>query len=246
MVIPVGGMATRFRPLSLVVPKHFLPLGDRPLIHHAVDEAAEAGFDGVVIVTSPAGRKGLERYLGAVRPPLSIEYAEQPTPLGIGDAVLRAAPIAGDRFGVLLPDDVVTVREHWRHLAGFGGPALCFRRVPADQRSRFGIGVLDGDDVAMLVEKPAPGVTDSDWAIFGRYVVTEAVLAALTAIKAEGELQLTYGFAAVQGVKGYRFGAEIFDCGTPESYRESWSRWPSPPPRSGGRLEGGGRITSSG
>src|SRR5207302_3322633 len=56
VIIPAAGLGARFLPLSRVVPKELLPLGNRPLIHHAVLEAERAGLGPVTIVTSPSKR----------------------------------------------------------------------------------------------------------------------------------------------------------------------------------------------
>jgi UTP--glucose-1-phosphate uridylyltransferase len=41
-VFPVAGLGTRFLPATKAMPKEMLPVVDRPLIQHVVDEAREA------------------------------------------------------------------------------------------------------------------------------------------------------------------------------------------------------------
>ncbi|HEX6548724.1 MAG TPA: sugar phosphate nucleotidyltransferase [Candidatus Dormibacteraeota bacterium] len=231
--MPAAGLGKRFRPLSEVVPKELLLLGDRPVLHHALDEAAGSGFAAALVVLAPWKRPLVERYLHVAGAPLPVAVVEQPEAAGIGDAVLRAAPIAGDGFGILLPDDVVLGREHWAALrSDESTPGLCFRTVPPGETHRFGIGRVRLGMVQELVEKPPPGTAPSQLAIFGRYWATAAVVEALLRRAAAGELgelELTYGFAslAAQGspVRAVMFAAEIFDCGTPEAYLESQARW---------------------
>jgi UTP--glucose-1-phosphate uridylyltransferase len=97
--------------------------------------------------------------------------------------------------------------------------------------SRFGIAECDQDRVLRLVEKPPPGTSTSNVAIFGRYVVTEAVIAGLRAPSTGGEMELTYGFSAAintaAGVRAVQFKGEIYDCGTPAEYGYSQARFPS-------------------
>jgi UTP--glucose-1-phosphate uridylyltransferase len=139
----------------------------------------------------------------------------------------------GEPVGVLLPDDVVLETEHWRALIALhrrhGAATLCVRSVPIETTSRFGIAECDQDRVVRLVEKPPAGASISNLAIFGRYVVTEAVVAALLGLRVEGEVELTYGFAAVlgapPGVRAVRFEGEIYDCGTPSEYASSAARF---------------------
>jgi UTP--glucose-1-phosphate uridylyltransferase len=81
-----------------------------------------------------------------------------------------------------------------------------------------------------LVEKPPEGAATSNLAIFGRYLVTEQVIAGLRQRGAPGELELTYGFEAAiktpPGVRVVHFSGEIFDCGTPANYSLSLDRFP--------------------
>jgi hypothetical protein len=53
VVIPAAGLGVRFRPLSRIMPKELLPMGGKPLIHHALEEADRAGFEQAVVVLSP-------------------------------------------------------------------------------------------------------------------------------------------------------------------------------------------------
>jgi UTP--glucose-1-phosphate uridylyltransferase len=50
-VFPVAGLGTRFLPATKAMPKEMLPVVDRPLIQHVVDEARAAGIEHFVFVT---------------------------------------------------------------------------------------------------------------------------------------------------------------------------------------------------
>src|SRR5918999_6477259 len=50
-VFPVAGLGTRFLPATKAMPKEMLPVVDRPLIQHVVDEARAAGVEHLVFVT---------------------------------------------------------------------------------------------------------------------------------------------------------------------------------------------------
>jgi UTP--glucose-1-phosphate uridylyltransferase len=194
-------------------------------------EARRARFEAAVVVISPA-KESLRRYLTENDLPIPVEVIVQPEPRGIGDAVLRCW--RNEPVGVLLPDDVVLETDHWRKLINLhrqsGSATLCVRPVPIELTSRFGVAECEGDRVVRLIEKPPAGTTASNLAIFGRYVVTEPVVAALAASHADGELELTYGFAAAlesePGVRAVEFGGVIHDCGTPESYESALATFP--------------------
>jgi UTP--glucose-1-phosphate uridylyltransferase len=230
VVIPAAGLGARFAALHLDIPKELLPLGGTPVIGHALAEAARAGFEAAIVVVSPA-KPQLREFLAENRSPLPVEIVTQPQARGIGDAVLRSWQ--GEPIAVLLPDDVVLGTEYWTSLIELhgkdGAATLCVRSVPLEQTSRFGIADCDGDRVIGLVEKPPPGTSNSNLAIFGRYVVTAAVIAGLRDLPVEGELELTDGFAAAisapPGVRAVRFDGEIYDCGTPAAYAASTARF---------------------
>ena len=68
-VIPAAGLGTRFLPVTMSVPKELLPIIDRPLLQYVIAEAAEAGVEEVIIVTSP----GKESISGYFRPQPALE-----------------------------------------------------------------------------------------------------------------------------------------------------------------------------
>ena len=52
-IIPVGGYGTRFLPMTKVIPKEMLPLGQKPLLLHAVEAVVRAGVEHVVFIIAP-------------------------------------------------------------------------------------------------------------------------------------------------------------------------------------------------
>jgi glucose-1-phosphate thymidylyltransferase len=228
VIIPAAGLGRRFSSEGFETPKELLPLGGKPLIAYALAEAASAGFEAAIVVVSPTKRQ-LHVFLAGEDLPLPVEIVIQTEAKGLGDAVLLAWP--DEPVGVMTPDDVVLDAAHWGALIALhkrdGAATLCVRTVALESTSRFGIAECDQDRVVRLVEKPPPGT--SNLAIFGRYVVTEAVVAGLRALPVGGELELTDGFAAAverpPGVRAVRFEGQTYDCGTPAEYAASRSRF---------------------
>ena len=68
-VIPAGGLGTRLLPLTRAVPKELLPVWKRPVLDYALEEAAAAGIERVVIITAP-GKEALQTYFADRRPHL--------------------------------------------------------------------------------------------------------------------------------------------------------------------------------
>jgi UTP--glucose-1-phosphate uridylyltransferase len=232
-VIPAGGLGTRLLPLTRAVPKELLPVWKRPVLDYAIEEAASAGIERIVIITAP-GKEALRTYFAdrAALPgepagqPLAIEFVEQDKALGLGDAVRRGAP-SGEAIAVLLPDELLIGRNCLAQLlecrARDGGSAIAVQRVARADVSRYGIVDIDGGPggswrVRSVIEKPRPDIAPSDLAVIGRYVLDEEVLERLLDARPtlNGEIQLTDSIAATcrsAGVSAVRFDGRRFDCG---------------------------------
>ena len=130
MIIPVAGLGTRVLPASKVIPKEMLPVVDKPVIQYVIEEAVDAGFREIILITRP-GKESIETHfkphaeleavlesknktalLASVRDMLPddvrLSTVVQEKPLGLGHAVLCAAELVGDDdFAVTLPDVLV-------------------------------------------------------------------------------------------------------------------------------------------
>jgi UTP--glucose-1-phosphate uridylyltransferase len=231
-VVPVAGLATRLRPLSLGVPKGLLPVAGRPVVARIVEELAACGIERVVLVTG-GSRDGFEAQFAAVARP-EIVFAEQPRPLGLGDAVLCAAPQLDGPFAIALGDALLgrgerparVVERLAAAVEAGAAVAVAVEEVAAADVSRYGIVVPGGDGspfpIAAVVEKPAQHIAPSRLAVAGRYAATPALLDALreTPPDAGGEIQLADALGAIDGVVGVRLapGEERFDVGNVHGY----------------------------
>jgi UTP--glucose-1-phosphate uridylyltransferase len=129
-VFPVAGLGTRFLPATKAMPKEMLPVVDRPLIQHVVDEAREAGIEHFIFITGRnkgviedhfdrqfelemtlQERKRVEDLdlLSQELPgPGTTSFTRQQEPLGLGHAVWCARELIGkEPFALLLPDVLV-------------------------------------------------------------------------------------------------------------------------------------------
>lgn len=175
-VVPAAGLGTRFLPTTKTVPKELLPVLDTPGIELVAAEAAEAGADQLLIVTSPgkeaiaehfADSSELEKALSArgkdalvakvrrAHELIAVRTVVQDEPLGLGHAVGCARHAIGpdeQAFAVLLPDDLVLPTGVLGRMATvrarFGGSVLCAFDVSPEEISAYGVfEVTDTADV---------------------------------------------------------------------------------------------------
>lgn len=169
---------------------------------------------------------------------LPVSFAYQDEPAGLGDAIHCAAQqVGGEPFivslgDVVLPDSAVLKRMVELSQEHDGASVIAVVPVPRDEVDRF--GVIDGVDLGQgvyrinhMVEKPAVDEAPSNLAIFGRYVLSPAVMEALGHAKPGkgGEIQLTDSLEEVLA-KEEMYALVIdpeqgFDTGTPLSWLES-------------------------
>ena len=179
-VVPAAGLGTRFLPATKTVPKELLPVVDTPGIELVAEEAAEAGAERLVIVTSEGKdgvvahfvedlvlegtleARGKKAMLAKVRKApalIKVESVVQAEPLGLGHAVSCVEPLLSpdeDAVAVLLPDDLVlpsgVLITMAKVRAKRGGTVLCAFEVEPDQVSAYGVFDVE----------PAPGATNPD------------------------------------------------------------------------------------
>ena len=160
-VFPVAGLGTRFLPATKAMPKEMLPVVDRPLIQHVVDEARQAGIEHFIFVTGrnkeviedhfdrqfelevtlqERGKTSELDLLSQDQPPAgTVSFTRQQSPLGLGHAVWCARELVGNEpFALLLPDVLV---QH---------PTGCLKQMIA------AAGALEPDANIIAVEEVPP------------------------------------------------------------------------------------------
>lgn len=166
-IVPAAGLGTRFLPATKTVPKELLPVVDTPGIELVAAEAAAAGAERLVIVTSEGKdgvvahfvqdlvlegtllARGNKAMLAKVRraPELiKVESVVQAEPLGLGHAIGCAEPTLApdeDAVSVLLPDDLVlptgVLETMSKVRASRGGTVLCAIEVASEEISSYGV-----------------------------------------------------------------------------------------------------------
>ncbi len=229
-VVPVAGIGTRLLPATKSQPKEMLPVGRKPVVQHVVEELHYSGVRRVLFVTGHGKgsiedffdvdqalidhlrSQGKEDQLAALafeRNALEYAYTRQREQLGLGHAVLTAAPfVQNEPFVVALGDSIL----------GLHGQSRCVQRMTQiceerdaemvvafeELQSRtevvhYGIaqpGVPLGDDLfelTDLIEKPGVDEAPSMLAVAARYVFKPTIFEYLqrTGRGKGNEIQLT-------------------------------------------------------
>ena len=257
-VFPVAGMGTRFLPATKASPKEMLPIVDKPLIQYAVEEAVEAGCTDIVFITGRNKRSIEDHFDKAYELETELErknknalfeiaqnilpdgvnlmYIRQTEALGLGHAVLCAAPAVGNEpFAVILADDLIdapkgALAQMMDVYNATGSSVLGVETVDPSQTGSYGIVEIAPKDayqrVTSIVEKPKPADAPSNLAVVGRYILTPAIFDLLrhTQAGAGGEIQLTDAIATLlqqETVLAHAFSGQRYDCGSKLGYLQA-------------------------
>ncbi|MCD9548349.1 UTP--glucose-1-phosphate uridylyltransferase GalU [Photobacterium carnosum] len=176
-LFPAAGYGTRFLPATKSMPKEMMPIVNKPLIEYGVEEAIQAGMNGMCIVTG-RGKNTLmdhfdknyelehqisgtnkEELLFDIRRVIDsahFTYIRQGEMKGLGHAILVGRELVGNEpFAVVLADDLC-VNEDQGVLAQMAELYKQFRcsivaveEVPAEDTHKYGViaGQMIRDDL---------------------------------------------------------------------------------------------------
>ena len=188
-----GGKATRLRPITYTSAKQLVPVGNKPVLFHAIESVVAAGITELGIVVGQTKDEVKAAVGDGRRWGANVTYVEQAEPLGLAHAVLISEDFIGkDRFVLFLGDNFLKggIRSFVEDFRDGPQNSLIILTKVANP-SEMGVAVLDGDRIVRLVEKPKE--PPSDLGIVGIYLFDHHIFEAARAIKPSwrNELEIT-------------------------------------------------------
>ncbi|SKA44489.1 UTP--glucose-1-phosphate uridylyltransferase GalU [Enterovibrio nigricans] len=172
-LFPAAGYGTRFLPATKSMPKEMMPIVNKPLIEYGVDEALEAGINGMCIVTgrgkntlmdhfdknyelehqiSGTNKEELLEDIRATIDAASFTYIRQKEMKGLGHAILTGRELVGDEaFAVVLADDLCVnkndgvLSQMVALYKQFRCSIVAVEEVPEDETHKY--GVISGQEI---------------------------------------------------------------------------------------------------
>lgn len=188
-VIPAAGRASRLHSVTGGRPKALLEVGGLTLLDWLLLRLAGTVTDVCLVVDDLGGP--IARSVGSERHGIRVHFAVQPSPKGVGDAVLRAADRVDAAFLTVMGDvyydqDLRAHIDAWRRSDAQG--AVLIQRYAEPPSQPMGLVKLEGD-LVIGAKKTIPrgrGLSG----VCGAAILPETVFEAATSVEASNSAEL--------------------------------------------------------
>ncbi len=212
-VILAGGLGTRLRPYTTVLPKPLVPVGDRPILEHILHRLAAYGVRETDLCVSHLGEL-IQTYFSQSRTVpegMELRWHWEDEPLGTAGA-LRIVPGLDDTF-IAMNGDVLTDLEYSDLVAHHRADGAALTVATFQKDVPIDLGVIDAQDGRITGYREKP-VLQYDVSM-GIYVYEPRVLEYLPASGACQFPDLVLRLIdAGERVGSYPFSGQWLDVGT--------------------------------
>ena len=173
VILMVGGLGTRLRPLTNDVPKPMLDVGNKPILHTIVENFAKYGYTDIIMCVNYKSEIIKEYFGNGDKFGVKIEYVLENQRMGTAGALSLLKERPKDDFFVMNGDLLTNVNFEYLHEYHKDSNALasiCIRKY--EMQVPYGVVNVRANKVTSIEEKP----TQSFFVSAGIYMFSPIVL----------------------------------------------------------------------
>ena len=173
VILMVGGLGTRLRPLTNDVPKPMLDVGNKPILHTIVENFAKYGYTDIIMCVNYKSEIIKEYFGNGDKFGVKIEYVLESQRMGTAGALSLLKERPKDDFFVMNGDLLTNVNFEYLHEYHKDSNALasiCIRKY--EMQVPYGVVNVRANKVTSIEEKP----TQSFFVSAGIYMFSPIVL----------------------------------------------------------------------
>ena len=173
VILMVGGLGTRLRPLTNDVPKPMLDVGNKPILHTIVENFAKYGYTDIIMCVNYKSEIIKEYFGNGDKFGVKIEYVLESQRMGTAGALSLLQKRPKDDFFVMNGDLLTNVNFEYLHEYHKDSNALasiCIRKY--EMQVPYGVVNVRANKVTSIEEKP----TQSFFVSAGIYMFSPIVL----------------------------------------------------------------------
>lgn len=155
VVLMVGGLGTRLRPLTEQTPKPMLKVGGKPILQTIVERFAVYGFADIVMCINYKGDMIREFFGDGKAFGVNITYVQEEERMGTAGALTLLPEFPKEPFFVMNGDLLTSVNFEnmlLYHIHRQAKATMCVREF--DFQVPFGVVQIKGDEIDSIEEKP--------------------------------------------------------------------------------------------
>lgn len=217
-IILAGGLGTRLRPLTLETPKPLLPIKEKPIVQHALENLARFGVKRAILSVGYKAEQ-IQEYFDQLDLGIKISYCVEKELLGTGGAIKLAADGLAEPFFLLWGDNLMDLDLQGLSSAYLeGGAPVCMVLTEREDTENFGVVQLEGNRAVSFVEKPKREEAPSNLINAGAFVVDPEILRMLPPGKSSIEKDCFEKIAAGGKISAYVHRGQWFPTDNLEKY----------------------------
>ena len=224
-VILAGGLGTRLKPYTTVIPKPIVPVGEKAIMEIVIDQLVSYGFTRVTLAVNHLAQLIMAYFGNGERYGLDIEYSFEKKPLGtIGP--LKLINQLPDNF-IVMNGDILTDFDFESFFENHISNGSIATIATYERDVKIDFGVLHYDATSRKIDRFTEKPTHHYSVSMGIYAFSKKILNYVPDNQPYGFDQLMLDMIANnENIRAYPFDGYWLDIGRPDDYERAGKEYP--------------------